>query len=115
MVLAIRPYKKNYLHVAIVICFVPCSKAEYCDLHGGSSNSISGSSVSNDNGNQHHIPDECQDFPKADDYDQLFSPLIECSNLPQEFIECSQPLDHKGNETAKNVVGYGCTKVIHKI
>lgn len=37
-------------------------------------------------------------------------PLVECSFLPREFVECNEPLDHAGNETAKSFLGYGCLK-----
>ena len=36
------------------------------------------------------------------------SPLVECSFLPREFIECNEPVDHKGNLTAKQHLKYGC-------
>jgi len=29
----------------------------------------------------------------------------------EDFIECEQPLDLKGNATVKQLLGYGCTKV----
>lgn len=38
------------------------------------------------------------------------SPLVKCSFLPAEFIECHPLLDHKGNKTAKDLVGHGCVK-----
>ncbi|KAL6439194.1 hypothetical protein ACFW04_003848 [Cataglyphis niger] len=38
-------------------------------------------------------------------------PLVMCSFLPKEFIECEDPIDHKGNKTAKEEnQGYGCVK-----
>lgn len=30
---------------------------------------------------------------------------------PDEFVECDLPLDLKGNDTAKEELGYGCVKV----
>jgi len=30
-------------------------------------------------------------------------PLVECAFLPKEFIECSEPIDHAGNETARYI------------
>lgn len=35
-------------------------------------------------------------------------PLLPCSFLPQEFIECDLPVDHKGNATSLEELGYGC-------
>lgn len=29
----------------------------------------------------------------------------------KEFIECEDPVDHKGNKTAKDETGFGCVKV----
>ncbi|KAI4495396.1 hypothetical protein M0802_008786 [Mischocyttarus mexicanus] len=37
-------------------------------------------------------------------------PLILCKFLPKEFIECEDPVDHKGNKTAKEETGFGCVK-----
>lgn len=42
------------------------------------------------------------------DLNDPLGPLVECSFLPQEFIECNLPVDHQGNETAKAHLGYGC-------
>lgn len=30
---------------------------------------------------------------------------------PEEFIECDDPVDHVGNTTASQELGYGCLKV----
>lgn len=30
---------------------------------------------------------------------------------PLEFLECQEPFDHKGNETARKEAGHGCSKV----
>lgn len=38
------------------------------------------------------------------------SPLIPCENLPMDFLDCEDPIDLKGNETAREELGYGCTK-----
>lgn len=37
-------------------------------------------------------------------------PLVNCSFLPLEFIDCEDPVDHKGNKTAREELGYGCVK-----
>ncbi|KAL7299852.1 hypothetical protein TKK_0007185 [Trichogramma kaykai] len=37
-------------------------------------------------------------------------PLVLCKFLPKEFIECDDPIDHKGNKTAKDEAGMGCVK-----
>ncbi|XP_012283536.1 TM2 domain-containing protein CG11103 [Orussus abietinus] len=37
-------------------------------------------------------------------------PLVMCKYLPKEFIECEEPIDHKGNKTAKEETGFGCVK-----
>ncbi|XP_050398284.1 TM2 domain-containing protein 2 [Patella vulgata] len=38
------------------------------------------------------------------------SPLVYCSYLPFEFLNCSDPLDLNGNQTERQRLGYGCTK-----
>lgn len=32
-------------------------------------------------------------------------PKVFCSFLPDEFIECQDPVDHKGNKTARDELG----------
>ncbi|XP_034477432.1 TM2 domain-containing protein CG11103 [Drosophila innubila] len=42
-----------------------------------------------------------------------FNPLgpnVMCSFLPRDFLECKEPIDHRNNETAKQVKGYGCLR-----
>ncbi|XP_042906131.1 TM2 domain-containing protein 2 [Parasteatoda tepidariorum] len=39
-----------------------------------------------------------------------YSPLVPCYTLGIEFLVCSDPIDLKGNETAREELGYGCTK-----
>ncbi|XP_076060093.1 TM2 domain-containing protein 2-like isoform X2 [Oratosquilla oratoria] len=38
------------------------------------------------------------------------SPKINCSYLHIEFLDCDKPVDHNGNHTARDELGYGCTK-----
>ncbi|CAG9854023.1 unnamed protein product [Phyllotreta striolata] len=38
------------------------------------------------------------------------SPLVKCSFLPFEFIDCQDPVDHKGNATAQREMEHGCLK-----
>lgn len=38
------------------------------------------------------------------------SPLVKCSFLSWEFIDCEDPVNHKGNKTAKEEHGHGCVK-----
>ncbi|CAH2275188.1 TM2 domain-containing 2 [Pelobates cultripes] len=38
-------------------------------------------------------------------------PLVLCKFLPEEFIECDDPVDHSGNLTAKQDLTYGCSKI----
>lgn len=37
-------------------------------------------------------------------------PLVKCSYLPIDFLECKEPIDHKQNKTARDEVGHGCLK-----
>uniref|UniRef100_A0A8D0GYH2 TM2 domain-containing protein 2 n=1 Tax=Sphenodon punctatus TaxID=8508 RepID=A0A8D0GYH2_SPHPU len=43
-------------------------------------------------------------------YEDPRAPLVLCSLLPEEFIECEAPVDHVGNVTAQQELGYGCVK-----
>ncbi|XP_046143216.1 TM2 domain-containing protein 2 amaretto [Osmia lignaria lignaria] len=50
---------------------------------------------------------------KTTDFQQEYrpnGPLVLCKFLPKEFIECEEPIDHKGNKTAKEETGFGCVK-----
>ncbi|KAL1388272.1 hypothetical protein pipiens_012659 [Culex pipiens pipiens] len=38
------------------------------------------------------------------------SPLVKCSFLSLEFMDCDEPVDHKGNHTARDELGHGCVK-----
>ncbi|KAF6085034.1 TM2 domain containing 2 [Phyllostomus discolor] len=46
------------------------------------------------------------------EYGDPNSPVILCSYLPDEFIECEDPVDHVGNATASQELGYGCLKFL---
>lgn len=37
-------------------------------------------------------------------------PLVKCSFLPLEFLDCDEPIDHKGNTSARDAIGHGCVK-----
>lgn len=37
-------------------------------------------------------------------------PLVNCSYLPMEFLNCSDPVDLKENTTEQQIKGYGCTQ-----
>ncbi|XP_053680812.1 TM2 domain-containing protein CG11103 [Anopheles nili] len=39
------------------------------------------------------------------------SALVKCSFLPLEFLDCDEPINLKGNRTARDEVGYGCVKL----
>lgn len=36
------------------------------------------------------------------------NPLPPCSFLPRQFLQCNEPVDHKGNKTALSEKGHGC-------
>ncbi|XP_078095510.1 TM2 domain-containing protein 2 [Mustelus asterias] len=44
------------------------------------------------------------------EYRDPLSPLVLCSFLPDEFVECNAPVDLLGNVTASQEQGYGCVK-----
>ncbi|XP_054259070.1 TM2 domain-containing protein CG11103 isoform X2 [Macrosteles quadrilineatus] len=37
-------------------------------------------------------------------------PLVKCSYLPMEFLDCEELVDHKENVTSQAELGYGCLK-----
>ncbi|XP_067657436.1 TM2 domain-containing protein amaretto-like [Haliotis asinina] len=39
-----------------------------------------------------------------------YGPLINCSFLPLQFLNCSEPLDLNGNNTERKRLGYGCSE-----
>nr|CAG4638854.1 EOG090X0IT6 [Cyclestheria hislopi] len=40
-----------------------------------------------------------------------WGPLVKCYFLPIEFLDCDEPIDLKGNKTAKEELGFGCLKM----
>ncbi|XP_072341951.1 TM2 domain-containing protein 2-like [Scyliorhinus torazame] len=53
--------------------------------------------------------------PEVEETEQLeyrdsLSPLVLCSFLPDEFVQCDDPVDLLGNVTASQEQGYGCVK-----
>lgn len=48
-------------------------------------------------------PGECSYVPH--------SPFIPCEKVWDDFIECDDPLDLRGNESARTELGYGCSRV----
>ncbi|XP_007882840.1 TM2 domain-containing protein 2 [Callorhinchus milii] len=44
------------------------------------------------------------------EYEDSTSPLVLCSFLPEEFVECKEPVDLAGNATAQSEQGHGCVK-----
>ncbi|XP_064896897.1 TM2 domain-containing protein 2 isoform X3 [Columba livia] len=44
-------------------------------------------------------------------YSDPRAPLVLCTYLPEEFVECEEPVDHGGNATAQQELGHGCVKV----
>jgi hypothetical protein len=86
------------LHTFILLILVHTS------VHAKDKESSQSSST---NQNQNHHPQPKQ---QEDKFNPL-GPLVKCSFLPMEFIECEFPTDHKGNRTAKDELGgIGCVK-----
>lgn len=48
--------------------------------------------------------------PYKDEPYRPLGPLVKCTFLPLEFLDCDDPYDHKGNHTAKEALGHGCVK-----
>lgn len=53
---------------------------------------------------------ENQEEPKIEEVFDPLGPKVLCSFLSDEFIECQEPVDHRGNKTARDELGYGCVK-----
>lgn len=60
----------------------------------------------NGNGNQNHS----QQKEPVEKFDPL-GPKVRCEYLPLDFLFCAELVDHKGNKTAQDLLGYGCVKV----
>ncbi|XP_039962037.1 TM2 domain-containing protein CG11103 [Bactrocera neohumeralis] len=45
----------------------------------------------------------------SSDFNPL-GPMVMCSFLPRDFLECKDPIDHDNNNTARAVKGYGCLR-----
>ena len=118
-------YPRQVVLLLILISHsIPLVHGQSCDFdpysvsRGGGSSSLST--------NRYKVPNkeakECPCYHTSNDEtnnDQCttatepFSPLVPCAFLPREFIECNPPVDHKGNQTAKDTLGHGCVTV-HK-
>lgn len=51
--------------------------------------------------------------PVATQQNNGFNPLgalVKCNFLPEQFLECQPLVDHKGNKTARDLMGHGCVK-----
>lgn len=74
--------------------------------------SIVGKSVAAQSQNENRDKDTNK-FPPSTHGEPPFnplSPLVKCSFLPMEFLDCKEPVDHKGNKTARDEMGFGCLK-----
>lgn len=58
----------------------------------------------------HNTNKDSSSIPQSSIQHNPLSPLVKCSFLPLDFLECESPYDHKGNKTAKEEAGYGCVK-----
>ncbi|XDV20944.1 hypothetical protein PO909_026148 [Leuciscus waleckii] len=57
----------------------------------------------------HVIPTETSNHTEQYEYNPP-SPVVLCRYLPEEFIFCQDPVDHGGNVSAFQEMGYGCVK-----
>lgn len=56
------------------------------------------------------VPPEGSPGAPSWEYGDAHSPIIFCAYLPDEFIQCEEPVDHVGNATAYQELGHGCLK-----
>ncbi|NXO01499.1 TM2D2 protein, partial [Rhinopomastus cyanomelas] len=62
------------------------------------------------NGTDPEPSSEPSPAPSAWAYSDPQGPLVLCTYLPDEFVECEEPVDHGGNATAQQELGHGCVK-----
>lgn len=113
-------YSRQVVLLLILISHsIPLVHGQSCDFdpysvsRGGGSSSLST--------NRYKVPNkeakECPCYHTSNDETNNgqcttatdpFSPLVPCAFLPREFIECNPPVDHKGNQTARDTLGHGC-------
>jgi len=55
-------------------------------------------------------PDTCKIKKNRTSREIAADPLPPCHFLPREFLQCNEPVDHRGNETARKESGHGCLK-----
>ncbi|TRY70654.1 hypothetical protein TCAL_02863 [Tigriopus californicus] len=112
--------------LVILVISVASTQGQFCqfrrDIAGSSSQENSGSSESSGSTtigtlSQLH-KDDCPCFhndtqPGDCDVGSFHParPLLPCAFLPEEFIECDSPIDHKNDAAAKKDLGYGCLKI----
>ena len=122
-------YSSQVKKALIIITFINLnallSSGESCQFHWNNVNRGSGPGLSSaGSGSRYRLPykdkKECPCFHTDNGSDNseacpytsdAFNPLIDCAYLPREFIECAEPVDHAGNQTAREKLGYGCLKV----
>ena len=110
--------------LTILSATISVINGQSCNFDYHSLSRGSGSGFSN-SGIRYKLPSknkhECRCFHaetdgKSDDpcpyTNDPFSPLVDCAFLPREFIECAVPVDHDGNQTARDTLGHGCVKVL---
>lgn len=116
---------KTLLIITSVILNISPSYSQSCEFNWNALNRGSGPGLSSGgSGSRYKKPykdkTECPCFHAEKDKNcpstsNAFSPLIDCAYLPREFIECAEPFDHAGNQTARDKLGYGCLKVCYKL
>lgn len=78
----------------------------HCVSHISSSNSSTAAWTSSSPGTV--APNTSTEPSPENEYRDPLSPLVLCSFLPEEFIECDAPVDHHGNKT--DDLEHGCKK-----
>lgn len=56
---------------------------------------------------EHHHHQQLQHSPV--EYNPR-GPLVKCTFLPAAFLDCNEPIDHRGNRTARDELGHGCVR-----
>lgn len=95
----------------ICIVLLHCTSVIYSQNTTTSATSLTASFLRTEIGSVHPVSNNTVGAGNSTwEYKDPSSPLILCNFLPEEFIECDDPVDHAGNATAQAELGYGCVK-----
>ncbi|MBN3296943.1 TM2 domain-containing protein 2 [Amia ocellicauda] len=109
------PVSLNYILICGQVLFLLTVLLLQClgGIHSQNASGAGGTRGASDHGNGSVISLPADPGNGSQDnyeYKDPFSPLVLCSFLPEEFIYCQEPVDHTGNQSAKDEMHHGCVK-----